>query len=268
MSTAPRATARHAWVTGASVGLGAAFARRLARDGYDLRLVARNRRQLEHLAAELHEAHGVRAEAVPADLTDAAALREVERALAHDAHLELLVNNAGFGTNGAFAALDADREEDEIRLNVVALTRLTRAALPGLVRRGHGGVINVSSMAGLQPAPFNATYGATKAFVNSFTEALHEELRGTGVRVMALCPGFTRTEFQQRAGIDTSAVPAFAWMSAEEVVDAALAGFAGGQVVLVPGFGNWALSGVTAVLPRAVVRRALGAASKRVLKHR
>jgi short-subunit dehydrogenase len=266
MSTARRSPTRYAWVTGASVGLGAAFARRLARDGYDLRLVARNRRQLEQLADELHDAHGVRAEAVPADLTDAAALREVERALAHDAHLDLLVNNAGFGTIGAFATLDADREEDEIRLNVVALARLTRAALPGLVRRGHGGVINVSSMAALQPAPYNATYGATKAFVNSFTEALHEELRGTGVRVMALCPGFTRTEFQERAGIDTSGIPALAWMSAEEVVDAALSGFARGQVVLVPGFSNWAMSGVTAALPRAVVRRVLGAASKRVLK--
>ena len=264
--TARRSNGRHAWVTGASVGLGAAFARRLARDGYDLRLVARNRRQLEQLAEELHDAHGVHAEAVPADLTDAAALREVERAVAHDAHLELLVNNAGFGTNGAFATLDADREEDEIRLNVLALTRLTRAALPGLVRRGHGGVINVSSMAGLQPAPYNATYGATKAFVNSFTEALHEELRDTGVRVMALCPGFTRTEFQERAGIDTSGIPDLAWMSAEAVVDAAMAGFARGQVVLVPGFANWAMTGVTAALPRAVVRRVLGVASKRVLK--
>ncbi|MFN8641217.1 MAG: SDR family NAD(P)-dependent oxidoreductase [Candidatus Binatia bacterium] len=123
-------------------------------------------------------------------------------------------------------------------------------------------------MAGLQPAPYNATYGATKAFVNSFTEALHEELRDSGVRVMALCPGFTHTEFQQRAGIDTSGVPSLAWMSAEAVVDAAMSGFGRGHVVLVPGFGNWALSGVTAALPRAVVRRALGAASKRVLQPR
>ncbi|HSQ00591.1 MAG TPA: SDR family oxidoreductase [Candidatus Dormibacteraeota bacterium] len=268
MSTAHRSTSRRAWVTGASVGIGAAFARRLARDGYDLSLVARSRRQLEQLADELHAAHGIRAEAVAADLTDAKELLEVEHALAHDGHLALLVNNAGFGTNGAFASLDVGREEDEIRLNVVALTRLTRAALPGLIRRDHGGVINVSSLAGLQPAPFNATYGATKAFVNSFTEALYEELRGTGVRVMALCPGFTRTEFQERAGIDTSGIPSLAWMSAEAVVDAAMAGYARGEAVCVPGFGNWAMSGVTAAMPRALVRRLLGVASARVLRHR
>jgi hypothetical protein len=267
MSHAQRGGNR-AWVTGASVGIGAAFARRLARDGYDLSLVARNARQLEQLADELAAAHGIRTQAVAADLTDATALREVERALAHDAHLALLVNNAGFGTNGPFASLDADREEAEIRLNVIAVTRLTRAALPGLIRRRRGGVINVSSMAGLQPAPFNATYGATKAFVNSFTEALAEELRGSGVRVMALCPGFTRTEFQERAGIDASGIPAIAWMSAEAVVEAALKGFARGDVVCVPGFGNWALSGITAALPRSLVRRALGVAAARVLHQR
>ncbi len=266
MSPSPRSTTRRAWVTGGSVGIGAAFARRLARDGYDLSLVARNRRQLEQLAGELRDAHGVRVDAVPADLTDAAALREVETALGRDSRLELLVNNAGFGTNGAFASLDVDREEEEIRLNVVALTRLTRAALPGLVRRGHGGIINVSSMAGLQPAPFNATYGATKAFVNSFTEALYEELRGTGVHVLALCPGFTRTEFQERAGIDASGIPSLAWMSAEAVVDAAMAGYTRGKAVCVPGFGNWAMTGITAAMPRALVRRLLGVASARVLR--
>jgi len=263
-----RSTTRRAWITGGSVGIGAAFARRLARDGYDLTLVARNRKQLTQLAGELHDAHGVRVDAMPADLTKAAALGEVEHALAADRHLDLLVNNAGFGTNGAFASLDVDREEDEIRLNVVALTRLTRAALPGLVRRGHGGIINVSSLAGMQPAPFNATYGATKAFVNSFTEALYEELRGTGVRVLALCPGFTRTEFQERAGIDASGIPSLAWMSAEAVVDAAVAAYARGDAVCVPGFGNWAMSSVTAAMPRALVRRLLGAASARVLRHR
>lgn len=268
MSPVDRSSRRGAWVTGASVGLGAAFARRLARDGYDLSLVARNRRQLERLAEELESAHGIRARAVPADLTESAELREVEHALARDGHLELLVNNAGFGTNGAFAGLDVEREENEIRLNVVALTRLTRAALPGLVRRGHGGVINVSSLAGLQPAPYNATYGATKAFVNSLTEALHEELRGTAVRAMALCPGFTRTEFQDRAGIDTSGIPSMAWMTAEAVVDAAMAGYARGEAVCVPGFGNWAMSGLTAAMPRALVRRLLGAASARMLRPR
>jgi short-subunit dehydrogenase len=268
MSSGHRGSGKRAWVTGASTGIGAAFARRLASEGYDLSLVARSARQLEQLADELQAAHGIRAQAVAADLIDAAALLEVEHAVARDTHLELLVNNAGFGTNGAFASLDVSREEDEIRLNVLALTRLTRAALPGLVRRGHGGVINVSSLAGFHPAPFNATYGATKAFVNSFTEALYEELRGTGVQVMALCPGFTRTEFQERAGIDTSGIPSLAWMSAEAVVDAALKGYRRGDAVCVPGLGNRAMSGVTAALPRALVRRLLGVATARVLHNR
>ncbi|MBX3026952.1 SDR family oxidoreductase [bacterium] len=268
MSSEQRGNGRRAWVTGASVGIGAAFARRLARDGYDLALVARQARPLERLAAELEAAHGIHARAVAADLTDAAALREVEHAVAHDPHLALLVNNAGFGTIGAFATLDVDREENEIRLNVVALTRLARAALPGLLRRRQGGIINVSSMAGFQAAPFNATYGATKAFVNSFTESLHEELRGSGVRVMALCPGFTRTEFQERAGIDASGIPSLAWMSAEAVVEAALQRYRRGDVVCVPGFGNWTMSGLAAALPRALVRRIMGAAAGRVLQHR
>jgi len=257
---------RRAWVTGASAGIGEAFARRLARDGWDVALVARDRERLASLADELHRAHSVRAEVVAADLTDAKARARVEAALGADAGLELLVNNAGFGTVGDFATLDADREEAQIALNVVALTRLTRAALPGLIARGRGAVINVSSLAAFQPGPHTATYAATKAFVNSLSESLHEELRGSGVRVMALCPGFTRTEFQARAGIDVSGVPGFAWMTAEAVVEAALAGLRRGDVVCVPGTTNWLLSNAVSALPRAVVRRVMGAAGKRVFE--
>jgi hypothetical protein len=257
---------RRAWVTGASAGIGAAFARSLARDHYDLALVARSRARLESLADELRDAFGVSAAAVAADLTVAAQLQRVADAIADDAGLELLVNNAGFGTVGSFAELDPDREEEEIRLNVIALTQLTRAALPGLIARGHGGIINVSSMAAFQPTPRNATYGATKAFVNSFTEALYEELRGSGVRVQALCPGFTRTEFQDRAGIDTTGIPSFAWMSAEAVADASLAALQRDEVVCVPGIGNRLLTTATAAMPRSVVRRIMGAAGKRFIK--
>jgi uncharacterized protein len=256
---------RRAWVTGASAGIGAAFARRLARDHFDLGLVARARVRLEALAAELAEAHGVHCAVVPADLTIAADVERVAGLIADDHALELLVNNAGFGTVGRFAELDPAREDEEIRLNVMALTRLTRAALPGLIARRRGSIINVSSMAGLQPAPMNATYGATKAFVNSFTEALHEELRGSGVGVQALCPGFTRTEFQERAGIDVSGLPSFAWMVPEAVVDASLAGLARGEVVCVPGFGNRLLATATGALPRALVRRVVGAGGRRFL---
>jgi short-subunit dehydrogenase len=255
---------RRAWVTGASTGIGAAFARRLARDGFDLALVARSRDRLSHLAAELSEAHGVRCDVVPADLTAASALQQVAERVADDAALELMVNNAGFGTSGAFAELDPDREEEEIRLNVVALTRLTRAALPRMIARGHGAVINVSSMAAFQPAPHNATYAATKAFVNSFSEALYEEVRGTGVRVQALCPGFTRTEFQDRAGIDASGIPSFAWMSPDAVVDASLAALQRGDAVCVPGIGNRLVVATTAAMPRAVVRRIVGVAVRRM----
>lgn len=259
------ASSRRAWVTGASAGIGEAFARRLARDHFDLALVARSRERLAALAAELEGAAGIRCDVVPADLTVAPELQRVAALIADDAGLDLLVNNAGFGTVGRFAELDAEREEAEIRLNIIALTHLTRAALPGLIRRGHGAVINVSSMAAFQPAPHNATYGATKAFVNSFTEALHEELRGTGVRVQALCPGFTRTEFQARAGIDVSGIPAFAWMAPAAVVDAALAALGRGDLICVPGLANRLLTSVSGAMPRAVVRRIVGMAGRRLL---
>src|SRR5262249_41812637 len=198
---------RRALVTGASTGLGAVFATVLARQRYDLTIVARSRERLEALAERLHRSDGVAVEVVVADLTQAAALSTVEQRVAADQRLELLVNNAGFATTGAFATLDPDQEEAEIRLNVTALVRLTRAALPGMIARGRGAIINVSSLAAFVPGPYDAIYGATKAFVNSFTEALHEELCGTGVHVQTLCPGFTYTEFQQRAGIDISQIP-------------------------------------------------------------
>jgi short-subunit dehydrogenase len=255
-----------ALVTGASAGIGEAFARRLARDGWDLVLVARNRERLEQLAAELRKAHGVEIEIEAADLTVPEELHTVEQRVADSDDLELLVNNAGFGTIGRFAALDADREEEEIRLNVVALVRLTRAALAGMTKRRRGAIINVSSLAAFQPAPSNATYGATKAFVNSFTESIYEELRGTGVQVQALCPGFTRTEFQSRAGINTTTIPSIAWMSADSVVDASLAGLKRGDVVCIPGFGNRVLANAVGAVPRPLVRRIMGIGASRLLK--
>jgi short-subunit dehydrogenase len=258
-------SSQRAWITGASSGIGAAFARRLAHDGYDLALVARSRDRLEGLAAELRHGGRVSCDVVPADLTVAAQLQRVADLIADDGGLERMINNAGFGTAGSFAKLDPEREEEEIRLNIVALSRLTRAALPGLIARGRGAIINVSSMAAFQPAPLNATYGATKAFVNSFTEALHEELRGSGVQVQALCPGFTRTEFQERAGIDVQGIPSFAWMSADDVVDASLTALRRGEVVCVPGVGNRIVATAASAMPRAVVRRIVGAAGRRFL---
>lgn len=257
---------RRALVTGASSGIGEAFAKHLARDRYDLTLVARNKDRLEALAKELRSRQSIDVKVLPADLTRTQSLRKVERAIEAEERLELLVNNAGFGTMGQFAELDIAIEEEEIRLNVLALVRLTRAALPAMLARRRGAIINVSSMAGLQPGPTTATYSATKAFVNTFTEGLHEELQGSGVQVQALCPGFTRTEFQQRAKIDVSALPEIAWMSADEVVDASLGGLNRGDVVCVPGILNRFLATTVTSIPRPVARRILGIASRQVLR--
>ena len=179
-----------ALVTGASAGIGRSFAYALADRGHDLVLVARDTARLEALAKEIGDAYGAACEVLTADLADGDALVRVETRLADAARpLDLLVNNAGFGTSGKFHTMPVDREEQEIRLNVVALVRLCHAALDAQVARGRGGVINVASIAGYQPTPGNATYGATKAFVSSFSQAVHEELKGTGVRCMVLSPG-------------------------------------------------------------------------------
>ena len=229
-----------ALVTGASSGIGAAFAERLARDQVDLVIVARRGERLEALAQRLHENHHVTVEVMVADLTQPGELRAVETRIAEDTALELLVNNAGFGGYMPFIALDPDRAEELIRLQVVAVTRLTRAALPGMIARGHGAIINVSSRLAFSAAlssptmPKRATYAATKAYVNTFTQLLHDELAGTGVRVQALCPGVVRTEFHERMGQDPSRLPAAIVMTPEDIVEASLAGLKLGEVICVP----------------------------------
>jgi short-subunit dehydrogenase len=257
----PRASAL---VTGASTGIGRAFAERLGRDQHDLVLVARDAERLEALAKELSAKHGAHAEVLAADLTDPAGLARVEERLRSDPP-DLLVNNAGFGTVGRFAELDLETEEGEIRLNVLALMRLTHVLVPTLIERGRGGIINVSSLAGESPGPFMATYAGTKAFVTTFTESLAEELRGTGVHVQAVLPGFTKTEFQARAGVNDSAVPGFAWLTAEEVVDASLAALEKGQVLCVPGAGYRALATAQKLIPRGLMRRLYGESLRRTL---
>jgi short-subunit dehydrogenase len=254
MATEQAGPRRRAFVTGGSAGIGAGFARALARRQYDLVLVARRRERLEGIGKELAESRGVEVEALCADLTVPAELEAVAARIEAEVP-DLLVNNAGFGTMGVFAELDPARELEEVALNVSALLRLTRAVLPGMIARGRGAVINVSSMAAFQPMPWNATYAASKAFVNAFTEALHEEVQGTGVRVQALCPGFTRTEFQQVAGVDAGQVPDFAWMEVEPVVEASLAGLERGELVCVPGAANRVLSVVQRATPHALTRR-------------
>jgi len=253
---------RRALVTGASAGIGEAFARRLARDAYDLVLVARRKERLEALSRELAERHGARVQVQAADLATPEGLAEVV-ATASTPALDLLVNNAGFGTVGPLAAQDAQREAREIRLNVLALHQLTLAALPEMLARGHGAIINVSSLAGEIASPYSATYAATKAFVTRLSEAVYEEVKDSGVLVQALLPGFTRTEFQQQAGVDAASVPAMAWMQPEAVVEASLRALQRGEALCIPGAGNKVLAMLQAVAPRGVGRRLLGAMQRR-----
>jgi short-subunit dehydrogenase len=255
---------KRALVTGASAGIGEAFARALAERHYDLVLVARRRDRLEALAKELAERHRVSASVEAADLSGDADLARLAEQLAADAP-DLLVNNAGFGTVGRFAELEPERELEQIRLNVMALVRLARAVLPGMLARGRGGIVNVSSLAGENPGPFTATYAATKAFVTSFSQSLYEEVRGSGVTVQALLPGFTRTEFQEVAGVDPGRIPALAWMSPEQVVRASLGALRRGDAVCIPGAGNRLLGGLSALAPRGVTRRLLGSIQRRNL---
>ncbi len=253
-----------ALVTGASAGIGTAFARALAARGNDLVLVARDRARLDALAKELTQAHTIDAEVLPADLTDSDDLETVAARVADPAApIDLLVNNAGFGTFGRFQRLPLEPEQREIRLNVLALHRLTHAAVGAMVDRGRGGVINVSSLGGYQPAPGFATYTATKAFVSSFTQAIHEELGGTGVKAMVVCPGFTRTEFQERAGVEDSSVPDFLWQSAEQVVAYALKDYDRGRAVSVPGPINQATAAFATVVPGIVGRKVSNAIMRR-----
>jgi uncharacterized protein len=246
---------RTALVTGASSGIGASCARRLASIGTDLVVVARHADRLEEVAAGLRDTHGVRVEALAADLTRPDARAVVEERLAdRGSPIELLVNNAGFGAPGSFAAQPVAAVQGQIALNVLALTRLAHAALPAMIERGHGGILNVSSMAGFVPAPGSAIYAATKAFVTSFSESLHAEVRGRGVHVTALCPGFTRTEFHATSGVDPGAVPGFAWLASDDVARAGLAAVAAGRPLAVPGAPYKAAAQLSRIAPRAVVR--------------
>ena len=253
-----------ALVTGASFGIGECIARLLAERGHDLVLVARDASRLEALAKELEGSFGAKTQVLPADLTDTEQLASVE-ARCHDggAPIDMLVNNAGFGTFGPLHTLDIDTEVRQIQLNVVALVRLTHAAATGMVARGRGGILNVSSLAGFQPGPANATYSATKAFVTSFTEAVHEELKGTGVNVTVLCPGFTHTGFQAVANAPAEAVPGFMWQEAEPVAREGLDALAKNKAIAIPGGLNKVLGSFSMVTPHAITRRVGGAVLKR-----
>lgn len=242
-----------ALITGPTAGLGAGYARRFARDGYDLVLVARDVARLEEIAAELRATHASAVEVLPADLSEAAGRDAVVARLA--AGVTVLVNNAGFGTSGEFWSTDPALLQRQLDVNVTAVMHLTRAALPPMLAAARGTVINIASVAGLLSGR-GSTYSASKAWVVSFSEGLANGLAGTGVGVHAVCPGFVRTEFHQRAGIEMSSIPGLMWLSVDDVVSASLADVAKGKVISIPGAQYKVLTTAGRLVPRSLVRLA------------
>ena len=240
-----------ALITGPTSGLGEGYARRFARDGYDLVLVARDVNRLESLADEFRNARGVDVEVLPADLAKPEDRRRVGDRLARG--VQVLVNNAGFGTSGEFWTAEPDLLQRQLDVNVTAVMHLTRAALPPMLAAGRGSVINIASVAGLLSGR-GSTYSASKAWVVFFSEGLANGLTGTGVGVHAVCPGFVRTEFHQRAGIEMASIPGPMWLTVENVVDESLADVAKGRVVSIPGVQYKALTTAGRFIPRGLVR--------------
>jgi hypothetical protein len=226
-------------VTGATAGIGRVFCDRLAARGHDLLLVARDVRRLEQTAAEIAAAHGVAARVHAADLADDAQTEALAEALGAEPRVDVLVNNAGFGTTGSLARTDPGAQQRLVRVHCAAPLRLSQAVLPGMRARRGGSIVNVASIASFVTVPGSVTYSAAKAFLRVLSDGMAAELAGTGVRVQALCPGFTRTEFHRRMGGDGAGgdrIPRWAWMSADDVVDASLRALdRGGPVVVVPG---------------------------------
>lgn len=246
-----------ALITGASSGIGATFARQLAARGYDLVLVARRRDRLEETARGIETSHSVRCEILPADLTRDAELKTVEERIAAAPNLELLVNNAGFGVTGLFFAVPLEGQDQMHRLQVIAPMRLMHAALTGMVARGRGSIINVASVSGFGQNPGSVSYSATKTWMNSFTEGIYMELKSAGspVRVQALCPGYTLTEFHDTMHWDRKQIPDWMWMPADEVVETSLQALDRDQLFVIPGWRYRLLVFIVGALPRGLFQR-------------
>jgi len=229
-------------ITGASSGIGAAFARKLASQGYDLVLVARREAKLTQLAAELQAQFHINVEVLVADLSQAAGIEHVEKRIVELTNLELLVNNAGFGIPGKFAEVPLNKTLAMINVHVFASMRLSHTALPGMIARDKGGIVNVSSIGAFFPRAGDATYCATKTYLVAFAQALQGELLGTGIRIQALCPGFVPTEFLDHPDYEVLQVkhkiPKWLWTPAEEVVEESLRALKRDQVICIPGFKN------------------------------
>ncbi|MFF9311261.1 SDR family NAD(P)-dependent oxidoreductase [Streptomyces sp. NPDC014748] len=240
-----------ALITGSTAGIGAAFARRLAADGHDLVLVARDTERLTEQATELHDKHGIEAEVLTADLATDEGVEAVAARLGDRRNpVDLLVNNAGFGNKGRFLDVPMADELRMLKVHIEAVLRLTAAATEAMRERGRGGVVNVASVAAFVP---RGTYGASKAWVVQFTHGVARDLAGSGVRLMALCPGFVRTEFHERAGMGTDNIPNWMWLDADKLVAAALADLARGRTVSIPDPRYKALMGVVKLAPRGLL---------------
>lgn len=259
-------THKTALITGASSGIGETFAEALAKDGLDLILVARSTDKLREIAARLSRTYGHRVEVIPADLSKpqpgAALLKKVE---ALHMPVDLLINNAGFGTSGTFHKLDGAREHEEIMLNVAAVVDLAHTFLPSMVKRGGGGIINLASVAAFQPLPFMSVYAATKSFVLSFSHGLYGEYHKHGIHVLAVCPGPVDTPFFEATGVPNlrSAIPQAFMMTADEVVKASLKALRAGDTVIVPGVSNKALAFVSRLMPRKLYAATTAKSMKR-----
>ncbi|WP_399942036.1 SDR family NAD(P)-dependent oxidoreductase [Streptomyces sp. BBFR25] len=240
-----------ALITGSTAGLGAAFARRLAADGHDLVLVARDTKRLREQATELHDRHGIEAEVLTADLSTDAGIDAVAARLGdRRSPVDLLVNNAGFGNKGRFLDVPMADELTMLKVHCEAVLRLTSAAVEPMRERGRGGVVNVASVAAFVP---RGTYGASKAWVVQFTQGVAKDLAGSGVRLMALAPGFVRTEFHERAGMGTDNIPNWMWLDADNVVAAALADLSRGKTLSIPDPRYKTLMGAAKLVPRGLL---------------
>lgn len=242
---------RVALITGPTSGIGEGFARRYAADGYDLVLVSRDADRLKALAAELSDEGGRNVEVLPADLSQAAERDKVAERLT--AGVEVLVNNAGFGTSGEFWTAEPAKLQSQLDVNVTSVMQLTRAALPAMIDAGAGTVINVASVAGLLSGR-GSTYSASKAWVVSFTEGLAVGLRGTGVGMHVVCPGYVHTEFHTRAGLDMAKLPSFLWLEVDDVVGQSLADITRGKVISIPGPQYKAIVTAARMIPRGLMR--------------
>ncbi|MFF9816922.1 SDR family NAD(P)-dependent oxidoreductase [Streptomyces sp. NPDC014006] len=240
-----------ALITGSTAGIGAAFARRLAADGHNLVLVARDTKRLREQATELHDRHGIEAEVLTADLAEDDGIEAVAARLGDRRNaVDLLINNAGFGNKGRFLEVPRADELRMLKVHCEAVLRLTSAATEAMRERGRGGVVNVASVAAFVP---RGTYGASKAWVVQFSQGAARDLAGSGVRLMALCPGFVRTEFHQRAGMGTDNIPNWMWLDADKVVAAALTDLARGRTLSIPDPRYKALMGAAKLVPRGLL---------------